>query len=356
MKILFLAIYFIILSIKINAHEISFIKGNEIITSLLNELGQTTTSFRSEEKTVLKKSLFKKAYSNFTTHCNDKRLKTSQRDIALENGKNATFTFYGKRIYFYNLGIKTNIKFRVRFYLATDDIGKDFFLANNETLYGFIEIKIKNPSPSLRGISVKTRLKLNEALIKRLCQLNPKNPHYDRQLNLLKKDMLNENQNKDTDKVDKFFSLLRTLSKINSNFKKPSNAISYERRSIKIEEEKYKKDNKLIKRNLGRIEYQLTIDENIKSYKSQALFDNTHSLAYYFKTIAKRDMIKTYPQDSLVVEIKTPTNVFLLNDKKRSQPHKALQKYLFYPIMNSAYVYPGFKKNKGKRHHMFSDI
>ena len=354
MKFLFLTVFFAISSIRINAHEISFTEGSKIIKSLLSELGQTTTSFRSEEKTVLKKSLFKKAYSNFTTHCNDKRLKTSQRDVTIKDGKNATFTFYGKRIYFYNLGIKTNIKFRVRFYLATDKVGEKFFLVNNETLYGFIEIKIKNPNPSLRGISVKTRLRISESLIKKLCQLNPKNINYDSQLNLLKKEILN--QNKDTDKVDNFFSLLSILTKINSNFKKPLNAISYERRSLKIEEEKYKKNNKLIKKNLGKIEYQLTIDENIKSYKSKALLDNTHSLSYYFKNLAKNDMIKAYPQDSLVVEIKTPTNVFLLNDKKRSQPHKNLQKHLFYPIMNSSYVYPGFKKNKGKRHHMFNGI
>ena len=103
MKFLFLTVFFAISSIKINAHEISFTEGSKIIKSLLSELGQTTTSFRSEEKTVLKKSLFKKSLFKFYNTLQRQKTKNSQRDVTIKDGKNATFTFYGKRIYFYNL-------------------------------------------------------------------------------------------------------------------------------------------------------------------------------------------------------------------------------------------------------------
>ena len=97
------------------------------------------------------------------------------------------------------------------------------------------------------------------------------------------------------------------------------------------------------------------MDENIKSYHSQVLLNNKITLNDYFSKLARHEVEKTLPQDAIVVEIKTPTNIFILADKKKSTTHRKLQKLLFHPIMNNFHTYPGFKRNKGKRHHMFSE-
>ena len=175
-------------------------------------------------------------------------------------------------------------------------------------------------------------------------------PNVDSQLLLLEESVANKSKSKGA--IKSFFNLMKILSEVNSGFTTLRFATSYQRESIKIIESKYKQRRRFLKKNLGSLEYQLTMDKYIRSYLINVDMAENFNFTKYFRQDIRRQVGCQYPDNSVVMEIKTPAIISLLSDRRKSKTHLILKKELFYPVMSHLNLYPGFKKDKGKFYHL----
>jgi hypothetical protein len=330
------------------ASEISFSSGNYVVQKILQEMGEgSTTSLRSEDKTVVANHDLERIFSSFNHNSSNIGVDVSSRDKESLFGKNVTFTFYGKKLFFYNLGIKTTVKFRMRFYLLSNPDSSGFERVDPS---GFLEIKIKNPSAFYRGVSLKKRIKLSDEDLIKFCNVRYDDLRYEEKLLLLQNELIGKDKSKES-KVCNFLNLVSFLSNLDADFTRFDFATSYERASLKIKELKYKKKRKFWRKNLGEVEYQVTTDRKIRSYLIDIDFTDNFNFTNYFSSIGG-DERQGYPDDAVVVEVKTPVIVDYLEEKEISKSHKYLKEVLFFPILDKSLVYEGFKKGKGKFYHL----
>jgi hypothetical protein len=327
MKIMVSLCFFI--AQNIFASEISFSEGEYVVRKVLQGVGKSsTTSLRFEEKTVVSEVNILGILDRFNEKSQGLKLSVEKRDKEQELSKNATFTFYGKKLFFYNLGIKTTIKFRMRFYLLShpDTVGFE-----RSDYSGYLEIKVKNPSALYQGVSIKNRIKLADEDLLKFCQLVGDTRGFKERMAEKTQD-----QNK-KHKIENFFNLVEFLSAIDQDFTRFNFATSYERSSLKIIEnkKKFKKQ---------KIEYQFTMDRQVKSYLVNIDFSDIFSFSDFFK---KAKPSKVIPDQAVVVEVKIPVAAESLSKK-----YNDLKEVLFDPVLDKSIVYSSFKQGKGKYYHL----
>ncbi|NRA44375.1 MAG: hypothetical protein HRU09_05400 [Oligoflexales bacterium] len=334
--------------------------GRTLVEKLKNSIERkSTTSVRREQKTVTyvshlherlellqdpfkKKRLFKKSKTIavvFTT-----------RDQTKPGYKNVTYTFYGRGAYFWNLGIKTKIKLRARFYLLENLENGVYERPEQMASYSFLELKIKNPSPAELNSVNKYRVKIEDTDLIKL--INSEVDDISSVLVYLKDKALSQAQGKKIDMVNTMFSVIDELATIEPKFTKPQFAISYERTAKKYLEEKYKAKIGLLKRKSFKdMEYQLTLDQNIKGYRIPSKFMSNSSSFIEFFQGNKDNFNYQYPEDCIVAEIKVPIAIANLDPKACSAIHKHIYEGFIKPVFNQESLYPGFRLNKGKAGH-----
>ena len=334
--------------------------GRLLVEKLKNSIEKkSTTSIRKEQKTVThaahlherlqwlqdpfkKNRLFKK----------NKRMAIvfTTRDFAKSGYKNVTFTFYGKGAFFWNLGIKTKIKLRARFYLQKNIIDGSYERSDEMTSHSFLELKVKNPSPNELNSVNKYRVKIEDSDLLQL--FFTKEEDIEKNLQQIKDRLLEQADVKKIKMIEAMFSVIDDLTATDNKFIKPQIAISYERTAKKYLEEKYRSKKGLIKRTSFKdMEYQLTLDQNIKGYKLSSNFmDDCSSFLVFFEK-NKDNYVYEYPKDSIVVEIKVPLSVANLDPKSYSTVHKRIQDEFIASVFTQEALYPGFLLNKGKASH-----
>lgn len=342
-------------------YKINSSHGRILVEQLKNSIAKkSTTSLRREQKTV-----------TFATHLHErlqwlqdpfKKIRIlkknkimavvfSTRDHAQNGYKNITYTFYGKGAYFWNLGIKTKIKLRARFYLQENIANGSYERAKALESLSFLELKVKNPSPEELNSVNKYRVKIEDRDLLEL--INTEKEKTSEVLAKIKNNTLNKVQGKKTEMIETMFLVIKDLATEDNKFIEPQLAISYERTAKKFLEEKYKSKKGLLKRKFYKdMEYQLTLDQNIKGYKlSRGFMDNSSNFLEFFQN-NKNNFLYQYPHDSVVVEIKVPLSVANLNPKEYSPIHRRIHDEFINSVFTQEALYPGFRLNKGKAGHL----
>ena len=93
-----------------------------------------------------------------------------------------------------------------------------------------------------------------------------------------------------------------------------------------------------------KIEYQFTMDRQVKSYLVNIDFSDMFSFSDFFKTVKP---YKALPGHAVVVEVKIPVAAESL-----SKNYSCLKKILFAPVIDKSIVYSSFKQGKGKYYHL----
>ncbi|MBC61500.1 MAG: hypothetical protein CMP11_03505 [Zetaproteobacteria bacterium] len=334
-------------------------KTSKLILSQLNEVTSDSGVFlRQEDKTVVKNELIHKIFSPYrkeekSTACLIQNIQFLPRDTCPAGAKNVTFTFYGKSVGLGVAGLDSSIKLRARFYLQVDPrlARKNISRAEGVEDSLFLELKLKNPSVTELGISKKYRIKIKDADLLSLYSLKPKSQSFSKDVkDLLEK--VKSYQDKSQYKMTHLiFDQIRLIAKSDENFIKPYLAISYHRSAYKYIEKDYplKKKFYFLTTKKKDIEYQLTIDENIKGYSPKPKHFKNGFLDY-FNDLKDKDLIYQYPQNVSVVEFKQPILVAKKSKDEMSTTHLFIKSKIIDKLFREAKTARGFLLGKGKLH------
>lgn len=321
---------------------------------------RNTTTARTEQKSVIEESLLKSSLLNlqqpilkkkhFFAKKKEYEIAFASRDHQPDNGVNQTFTFYGRGMYFWNEGIKTKIKLRARFYLERYFDQRGSTRPEIMKNHSYLELKIKNPSPKELGTVNKYRIKISDKYLLQLFKLDFAAENFATDLKHIRKGVIKfGKQDRLETMIKQFFAVIKQLARFNPEIAKPVIAISYEREAKKFVEETYKirarfKSKQIIKN----LEYQLTLDRNIKGYIPDLESILSVGLTQYLCHDSREDFVYLYPNDAVVVETKIPLAISHLNPKYQSQIHKKIERDFVDSIYSERNVLNNFRLNQGK--------
>lgn len=336
-----------------NKRKIKTNLGLAIISPIIQSTKKTTTTnLRIEQKNILETKQVENILApflkkNLTPH--HKKVSFTSREQTSEDHTNSTITLYGKKIFFWNHHIKTNIKLRARVYLSKKNDDRDFkripLLKNNF----FLELKIKNARPCEFNVSRKYRLLISNDDLKFLYQINSRDLSFASQLRQLKNHIESANPEKSKEEINTFFSVLEQLARIDQDFIRPIFAVQYTRQAYKFVDSFYYKRKFFMKKwPKDKIEYQVTLDQNIKVYKINAKKLHQQSFDAYLTENLKDNLIYEYPKDLYFVEFKAPLVTLNRHYQKHSFSFKTVKKNLLIPLFEILKSHGKYKKNKGK--------
>ncbi|MCB9228446.1 MAG: hypothetical protein H6618_02455 [Deltaproteobacteria bacterium] len=345
-------------------------KGIQLITDLRKISGQTnTTNNRREKKSVLRQESWN-SIQNFLKEQSGIHFVSREHE---DPGKiRATVTFYGLSARFFNHGIMTKLRMRVRFYMTYQQSpsGEISAIMRSEAsrTSGILELKIKNPSPSEEHSVHKYRISVPDALLIRLFSVRPGSRNAEK----LFSEILEESEKKKLNPPGQDKMLLDTihfLAKRNPAFLKPLWVISYNRKALAFDEKQYplavthkKEKSGLFSRFFKKtrpvppdqkflsVQYQITMDENVRFHrpvwhkKSDFI-----PLDIYFRNDSGT-AFAAYPKDSVTVEFKVPAPVAWYGRKDRSRIHNILHDRLLIPMKDQ--IIQGFSMERGKAGHL----
>lgn len=322
--------------------------GISLISPLLEGAQENTTNLRVEEKNILDIKQINTYLKPFLGEGPTKRkVQFSFRDKKLKNQKSLTQTIYGKKIYFWNDRIKTNIKLRARVYLKQKKSGAFKRIKKLKHLF-FLELKLKNANPSERNVSRKLRFLVSDKALERLYRANPKSPSFSLELKKLGASLLETNPKKTKQEVEKFLRAVKKFTRIDPEFVKPLYVVEYSRVGYKLGEN-YEHKNLLGKTlDQKEIEYQVTMDKDIKIYKiDESRFLNS-GLKQYIKKEIKQDLLYQYEDNLRVIEFKYPKLIQDRSYQRHSSVYKELKKHFAFPLFEHINPYGNYERNKGK--------
>ena len=309
---------------------------------------QDTTTLRLEEKNAIRSETVNKILAPYLFDTQKKSEKSmiffEPRDLISKNTSNYTYTFYGKKLYYYQEGVKTSIKLRARFYLQKNTETNSYRRSKGFENSFFLELKIKNFNSKELDVSRKYRLLLNDSYF--IEMFTKDKQHRLNTIENMKKDEEIKSKNKN---AYLFLQALKALIEINPSFSEIQAAISYSRKSYKLIDQKYPlKKFLFLKFKKTPIEYQMTIDEDINVYKPDIYKIVDHGINTYLLEKSNSNIIFTYPKNTNFIEFKTPFQVSKKRYSKMSRLHKKLKKSLLYPLFDTQNMIKPMKKNKGK--------
>ena len=326
---------------------------------------QDTTSYRKEFKSVIDHSLTEKLLHElaqkkvgnawFRYHkVNPKKIDVSRRDEVTDGVINKTFTIYGRNLFFMNLGAKTKLKLRVRFYIEQLQDGT---LQRSRTLsdQGFLEIKVKNPSLEHLSVTEKYRVKLPDAKLREFYLLSQKQNYQESITSFfesLKDPTGHKNKNR---KLEGLRHAISILAKIEPEFAKPKFATFYERASYKYVEKVYYKNHLFRKPFAKDVEYQVTIDSHVVGMIPNEEFKRELDFNKYIQVFEK-DIVFRYPSEANAIEVKIPSNICSIPAKQRSTVHRLFHQVLIDPILLKENIFPGFTVSRGKAGHFLNHV
>lgn len=331
-----------------NLHTIE----KSILDKLREASLEDTTSLRREFKLVIDQStyhLLAQQLEQGVTLSEDTKVKFQLRDNIVENGKNATFTFYGSSLTFPNGNVKTSIKLRSRFYLQVMNDGSINiapFIKNSS----FLEIKINNATENLKNVVNKYRLQIyNEDLIQ-LFSLDPKGLEFLPKLRIIEEKVSRHPANRNLKNlISIFFNAINIFAQLNEKFITPEVGIYYERVAYQVIEDPYLMRDDVEVQNLGRMDYQITVDKNVRGYFEMPNFNEpSFTFIDFFRKDLANGTYTEYPLNTYVVETKIPLKISQLDEKFRSKTHNYVYSEFIQKLEDEFKNSDIFKVNKGK--------
>ena len=340
---------------KNHSFSLTSTEGKQLLKLFLPQLEQkNTTAFRQEQKNVVSSSLILPLIEKIKApKTKDDRFFFKERNPSPKGKQNMTLTFYGKRAFFFNNTIKSNVKLRARFYLEGEHQEEKLIITRSSKMpqEGFLELKFKNPGPDYLNISSKIRVKIKDNDLMALYHAAKTNGSFYQ----IQQSVEQSNPSSHKQKIQTLFAMIKILYLKDPDFVSPMFAISYERFAYEFIEEDYtfkKHSFSLRKKKLGPVSYQLTIDQNVTSYLPSLLNMTKYGLSDYMISKIKDETSYHYPKNSNCVEIKKPMLIEQLKSKQKSKPHRWIEQYLVYPVMRHRQTVKGFKKSAGKLGHI----
>lgn len=372
------------------------IDGKTTVSDLKYAMGvEDTTSCRQEQKSVLPSEIWTQILEKLQNYQDDQHdihgiVFKNRDEVAKDGGINLTFTFYGKGAKFENHGVSTKVRMRARFYLvaipeirnAAGEIVRAFKVIRSPITNhkGFLEIKIKNPSPQEENSVNKYRLVIADEDMIALFHANSRDASFPQIIEDLKakaKSITFEGKKgaiakNDPKLVDEFFAQLSKLATKDPAFLSPQFAISYERSGLSLEEQDYpvpirkevKKSfhwpfsKKKFKEEISkkRIEYQMTIDKNVNlhtpiipSELPIALSDPKEDWIAKHLYPESGTFNARYPANAMVLEFKDPAPVAYFPSRKRSATHNVLYQEIIAKMKSD--IMANFEVTRGKAGH-----
>ncbi len=351
-----LSIALIFLSSLSSAAEIASQIGRSVSEDLRQVLRGDTTALRKESKAVLSedtlRAIGETLAKGFFSPQGPVTLRLNFRNKKMPSAKNGTFTFYGQRVFFEEGGLKTSIKLRARFYF---DIGNDGSLSRSllTRQEAYLELKIKNPEPDLENVVNKFRIKIADQDLLQLFNADASQPEFPEILSQIERNVTALPSNSaDQDLVPIFFKTLRALVQYEPQFINPTLGIYYERVSLAYTEKDYQSENILDPVSVGDVEYQFTIDRNVRGYVPKVYGDPSFSFEDYFREGMTHDWILSYPEDTVVVEAKVPISVANLSGSQKSLMHNFIDDAFIDKMTQDGIRESAFKANRGKAAHL----
>lgn len=331
----------------------------ELVTKTLNV--QDTTSARRETKAIISKSLLTELQTQLETNTYKKHglftflqkeknnsVVFNSRDQKSTGAKNGTFTFYGKGMFFWNLGVKTKIKLRARAYLQLfpDHTERSKITANSF----FLELKVKNPDPNKPGSVEKFRAKILDQDLLALYQLDPDSQNFVPKLRDIENNVIALDPEKAV-MVSKMFYVIYQLAKVRTGFIRPLYAISYTREAKEFTEQDYRRRKLFGKKRYKEVQYQFTVDENIKGFLPKFDPANPFDLTKYVTTNKEADLAYAFPSDAVSVELKVPQMVADFQTKEMSFFHRKFAETAISALSDPNNRVEGFASDRGKIGH-----
>ena len=269
-----------------------------------------------------------------------------QRDRARKDTKNLTFTFYGRGCWFKQKKMITKVKLRARFYLQMASDGEIRRATNFEKRLK-LELKIKNPSTSLKGVTRKLRVTLTDDQLIVLYQLKPKNPDFLQQLTSLMHEVAKIPENRKSQHVvTQIFEVIKQVSADNPEFTAPYFATMYQRTALVVKKIPSKIGPHSRTSTLGD-SYQLTYDENVYGLKPQIVLNEGYSFLSYFRSFPDSHIVLTANPDIINLELKMP--IYSSNSDHQAEGEE-FNRLLVDQIFTGNSVPEGYRDHKGKMH------
>ena len=357
-----------------SSFRIRSLTGRGLIESLRVASGKgTTTSNRKEKKAVLSEESWRQIQADLDSvpvvREKQKGIRFCAREKTEGGGRiSATITYYGMSANFYNHGITSKLRMRVRFYvsykLSPDGHIKDFQRSELTRDRGMLELKIKNPGPAEEHSVHKYRIPVRDELLTSLFEVRPGSPEAAALFTRISWEGSRYPGNGNRlGEFQKVAGAIHVLGQGHSGFLKPLWVITYNRRALSFSEPAYPLAGRKARRgttwpagewctenDTRPVEYQLTIDKNVRFHRPRwALAGNTVLLEAYVDPIADT-AFAAYPQDSVVVEFKDPAPVAWYSKRERSEIHNLLHDHLLAGMKD--HMYPGFSGARGKAGHL----
>ncbi len=327
--------------------------GKTILEKLKNSLPEnSTTAARKEQKSVVSDETLDTILKDLAKGYVDKEgtyhsVKLSNRDKIEAGVTSTTVTLYGKKVVFRNGGIDTNFKLRFRYYadVVKSPNGKISFKRVEQTgEYGWCEIKVKHPTPyQINGVN-KYRIKLHDKDIEKLVSVDVNSAEFPSLIQKIKKHAYAVKEN-DVKQVDAVLDTILQVGKMDGAFIKPKVAITYERTAYKFNEPEKSHYNKL-----GPIQYQITVDRNVKFFNLDKMRQNDQAPLEIGNYLVKPENVSGhYPKNSNVIEFKDPFPIANFTREERSDTHNFFYEKLVEPMFKN--ILPQFRPNIGKFGH-----
>ena len=330
--------------------EIKTEQGLALITPLLEGFQVNTTTLRMEEKNILRQKDVQKHLKPFLNESTKKdHIHFELRDASLKKKRSKTTTIYGKKIFFWNDTVKTNIKLRARVYSQKLPDGSYQRIKKLSDRF-YLELKVKNATPDEFNVSRKYRFLIKDTVLKNLYSLDPKLPNFEKELRKIGAKIKKENPKKTDKQLEIFLRTVIKFTEIDEEFIKPLFVVTYSRKGYKFEE-KYKGRKHIRKKKreeVQTVEYQITLDENIRVYEiDQETFKRKTVEKYLNKYLKKYPLFK-YDEELCFIEFKSPMKAQNKSYQKHSHYYKQLQHDFFTPLFEIINTYGEYEKNKGK--------
>jgi hypothetical protein len=323
--------------------------GQQILAITATALPEdSTTACRKEEKSVIFQRTWraiKNAVRRGDSVRNFEGVFLKSRDKQPAVGKNETFTFYGKEADLQNGAVSTKIRLRYRFYLLKQE--KD---TEAETIIsvkrsgitsdrGWLELKIKDPSPDLPEGVFKLRARVLDEDLRTLFDFDPMTTSPE-VLEGIKSRALADPQNT-PEQVNALLGVVAILGNISPDLVKPQIVSSYERASYQHQD-----------RATGFLgaapQYQITLDTDVKGFGVHRTSDkDILDFGQYYGPDSKKS-ITGYPKNATVIEYKTPFNKGGMANAFATPDAEFLHATVVERMQSPTYVVPNFDINKGK--------
>ena len=322
--------------------------GLALIEPLLNGQEATTTTLRVEKKNILEEAHIKKFLNPLLEESKrghrKKRIHFEARNPELEGKKSRTTTFYGKKISFENGPVTTNIKLRARVYSELKNSGHFKRIGFLKDQF-FLELKLKNAKPEEFNVSRKYRFLIHDNDLRKLFNLDTRKETFEKELKQIVYALKQSNPQKTKEEMKQFYLVLKNACLIDREFTKPLYVVEYSRQGFKFLENYSRR---VLSRNKEEIEYQITLDKEIKVFKLKNSDFKNRSVGSYLKHDMKHDLLYTYEEDLCFLEFKLPLGTQERQYQKHSSCFKALKKKFFSPLFEESEAYGHYERDKGK--------